>query len=93
MLSNDYPEIGFGAHFHTTPDTWREKVDAAWNAGCTRFDGAIKGIGGCPMAGDKLVGNMDTELMVPYFNETGLLENIDIAALKKCSRLASEIFV
>lgn len=71
-----YPEIEFGAHLHTTPDSWFEKVDAAYQAGCRRFDGAIKGYGGCPMAKDELTGNMPTEKLVSYFTaqkaETGI---------------------
>jgi len=62
-----YPKIEFGAHLHTHPKTWFEKVDAAFNAGCMRFDGAIKGYGGCPMAKDELTGNMPTEKLVSYF--------------------------
>ena len=63
-----YPKIEFGAHLHTTPSTWFEKVDAAYNAGCRRFDGAIQGFGGCPMAKDELTGNMPTEKLLSYFN-------------------------
>lgn len=62
-----YPEVEFGAHLHTTPDKWFEKVDAAYNAGCVRFDGAIQGFGGCPMAKDDLTGNMPTEKLLSYF--------------------------
>lgn len=62
-----YPEIEFGAHLHTTPDKWFEKVDAAYKAGCKRFDGAIQGFGGCPMAKDDLTGNMPTEKLLSYF--------------------------
>lgn len=62
-----YPELEIGAHLHTTPDTWREKVVAAAEAGCRRFDGAIRGFGGCPMARDELTGNMPTERLVEYF--------------------------
>ena len=62
-----YPGIEFGAHLHTTPDKWHEKVDAAYKAGCTRFDGAIQGFGGCPMAKDDLTGNMPTEKLLSYF--------------------------
>jgi hydroxymethylglutaryl-CoA lyase len=62
-----YPQIEFGAHLHTTPTTWFEKVDAAYNAGCKRFDGAIQGFGGCPMAKDELTGNMPTEKLLSYF--------------------------
>lgn len=60
-----YPNLEFGAHLHTTPDTWQEKVDAAYKAGCRRFDGAILGYGGCPMAADELVGNMPMENLLP----------------------------
>lgn len=71
-----YPHIEFGAHLHTTPDKWFEKVDAAYKAGCRRFDGAIQGFGGCPMAKDDLTGNMPTEKMLSYFTtqkaDTGL---------------------
>ena len=62
-----YPEIEFGAHLHTTPDKWFEKIDAAYNAGCRRYDGAIQGFGGCPMAKDDLTGNMPTEKLLSYF--------------------------
>ncbi len=62
-----YPHIEFGAHLHTHPDSWHEKVDAAFEGGCKRFDGAIKGFGGCPMAKDELTGNMPTEKLLSYF--------------------------
>lgn len=66
-LIPEYSNIEFGAHLHTTPTTWFEKVDAAYNAGCKRFDGAIQGFGGCPMAKDELTGNMPTEKLLSYF--------------------------
>ena len=66
-LMPKYPQIEFGAHLHTTPNTWFEKVDAAHKAGCKRFDGAIQGFGGCPMAKDDLTGNMPTEKLLSYF--------------------------
>lgn len=69
LFSNLIPRfdsVQFGAHLHTTPNTWYEKVDSAWKAGCRRFDGAIKGFGGCPMAADDLVGNMPTEKLLNY---------------------------
>src|SRR5690554_5226050 len=65
-----YPQIEFGAHLHTTPDSWRDKVHAAAQAGCVRFDDAIQGFGGCPMAKDDLTGNMPTEKLLSYFNTT-----------------------
>ncbi len=74
-LIPQYPSIEFGAHLHTTPTKWFEKVDAAFIAGCRRFDGAIQGFGGCPMAKDELTGNMPTEKLLSYFTtqkeETG----------------------
>ncbi len=87
------PGIEIGVHLHSTPANWKAKVEAALAAGCKRFDGALKGIGGCPMAGDDLVGNMDTELMIPYFKELKLLNGLDMDALQYCSRLATRIFV
>lgn len=92
-LVDALPGTEIGVHLHSTPVNWKEKVEAALQAGCGRFDGALKGIGGCPMADDELVGNMDTELMIPYFNELGLLNNLDEDALSKSSKLASEIFI
>jgi hydroxymethylglutaryl-CoA lyase len=93
FLIDSLPEIEIGVHLHSTAFNWKEKVDAALQAGCKRFDGALKGLGGCPMADDVLVGNMDTELMIPYFQEQNLINNIDMAALNRCSRMASEIFI
>ena len=92
-LVNALPDIEIGVHLHSTPANWKAKVEAALAAGCKRFDGALKGIGGCPMAGDDLLGNMDTELMVPYFNELKLLDRLDMDALQYCSQLATRIFV
>ena len=88
-----YPSIEIGAHLHSTAINWKEKISAGVKAGCTRFDGALKGIGGCPFAEDELVGNMDTELMIPYFSELNLLNDLNMDALQKCSIMASEIFV
>ena len=92
-LVNSLPETEIGVHLHSTPANWKEKVDAALQAGCKRFDGALKGIGGCPMADDELVGNMDTELMIPYFKEKNLLPDLNLDALVICSKLAAEIFI
>ena len=92
-LIQQLPEIEIGVHLHSTPLNWKDKMDAALEAGCTRFDGALKGIGGCPMAGDDLVGNMNTELMLPYLIQKGLLSNINDAELKKAMQLATEIFI
>ena len=78
-LIPNYPNIEFGAHLHTTPDRWFEKIDAAYNAGCRRFDGAIQGFGGCPMATDTLTGNMPTEKLLSYF--TSKKENTNLSAM------------
>ena len=87
------PQIEIGVHLHSRPDDWREKLEAALNAGCQRFDGALKGIGGCPMANDELVGNMNTEWMISYFGQKDLLKNLNKEALVKSVSLAEEIFV
>lgn len=92
ILKSDFPEIGFGAHFHTTKNTWREKIDAAWNVGCNRFDGAINGFGGCPMAKDDLTGNMPTENLLNYFNEKNITHNLDETAFAEAQSIASHIF-
>lgn len=80
-LIPQYPTLEFGAHLHTTPNTWKAKIDAAVNGGCKRFDGAVLGYGGCPMAQDDLVGNMPTEKLLEYFNlgEFQTIENIKTA--------------
>jgi len=92
-LINSLPGIEIGVHLHSKPDNWKEKLEAAVKAGCKRFDGALKGIGGCPMANDELVGNMNSELMINYFEENNWLNNLNKEALEKSLRLAAEIFV
>jgi hydroxymethylglutaryl-CoA lyase len=88
-----YPDATIGVHLHSTVTNWKDKLDAALNAGCTRFDGALKGIGGCPMAQDDLVGNMNTELMISYLEEKNLLSGLNKQALDESLQMASEIFV
>jgi hydroxymethylglutaryl-CoA lyase len=88
-----FSDIEVGVHLHSAPSYREAKIEAALSAGCIRFDAAIKGIGGCPMAGNDLVGNMDTEVMLNYFESKGYKLNIDKSALQKCSILANEIFV
>jgi len=87
------PGTEIGVHLHATAEGWREKVDAAYGAGCRRFDGALKGIGGCPMADDELVGNMNTEWLLGYFREKGHNLTLNEEALQKSLILANEIFV
>lgn len=91
-LVESLPGIEIGVHLHSTRQNWAEKLDAAMKAGCRRFDGALKGIGGCPMADDELVGNMDSELMINYFTKNDLLRGINKEALKESLRIAGEIF-
>jgi hydroxymethylglutaryl-CoA lyase len=86
------PAVNFGAHLHTTPDTWKPKVEAAWNAGCRRFDGALKGFGGCPMAADELTGNMPMENLVSFLDEQNVHSGIDREQLTKAMMMASEVF-
>lgn len=90
---NALPDIEIGVHLHSTPANRNEKLQAALEAGCNRFDGAIKGIGGCPMAADTLVGNMDTEGMIEFFEEQGFPIQLNKEALAESIRLAGELFV
>jgi len=87
-----YPKVEFGAHLHTTPTKWYEKIDAAYKAGCRRFDGAIQGFGGCPMAKDELTGNMPTEKMYSYFNTKKQNTNIRMGSFEAAFNSASKIF-
>ena len=87
-----YPDVEFGAHFHTRPDEWREKIESAYSAGCMRYDGAIKGYGGCPMAKDDLTGNMPTENLYYYFEEENVETGLSSNAFVKAMGMASEIF-
>ena len=82
-----------GVHLHSTAQNWKEKIDAALAAGCNRFDGALKGIGGCPMANDELVGNMNSEWMIPYFKSISRLGPMNEEALERAVNMAAEIFV
>ncbi|APG64403.1 hydroxymethylglutaryl-CoA lyase [Tenacibaculum todarodis] len=91
-LITQYPEIEFGAHLHTTPDKWHEKVDAAYKAGCLRFDGAIKGYGGCPMAKDDLTGNMPTEKLLSYFTTEKAETGIKPMSFESAYNKALEVF-
>lgn len=91
-LIPEYPNIEFGAHLHTTPDKWHEKVDAAYKAGCVRFDGAIKGFGGCPMAKDELTGNMPTEKMLSYFTANKVDTGVKSTAFESSYNESMKIF-
>lgn len=91
-LVPEFPGIQIGAHLHTTPDTWEEKVHAAYTSGCRRFDSAIKGLGGCPMAADKLTGNMPTENLLSYFKKKNIPTGIDDKAFAEAMILAGTTF-
>ncbi|MEZ4791666.1 MAG: hydroxymethylglutaryl-CoA lyase [Flavobacteriales bacterium] len=86
------PGVEFGAHLHCTPDNWQAKTAAAWEAGCRRFDGALKGYGGCPMAEDELVGNLAMDLFVADLERRGIRTGIDLEALERSVRLAGTVF-
>jgi len=91
-LIKAYPGIEFGAHLHSTPDKWHEKVAAAFEAGCMRFDGAIKGYGGCPMAKDELTGNMPTEKLLSYFTTHNVATGIKPMSFESAYNKALDIF-
>ncbi|WP_116770747.1 hydroxymethylglutaryl-CoA lyase [Maribacter litoralis] len=87
-----YPTIEFGAHLHTTPTKWHEKVAAAYESGCRRFDGAIQGFGGCPMAKDDLTGNMPTEKMLSYFTSQKISSGVNAMTFEAAYNKATELF-
>lgn len=92
FLIQSFPGIETGVHLHATPVGWQAKLQAAIDAGCRRIDGALKGIGGCPMANDELVGNLDTELVIPMLQQQHLLPGLNLEALQRASAMASTIF-
>jgi hydroxymethylglutaryl-CoA lyase len=91
-LIPEFPAVTIGAHLHTTPDTWKEKVEAAWKAGCRRFDHAVKGFGGCPMATDTLTGNMPTERVLEFLAENKIVSGIDMNRFAESMTMTSAVF-
>jgi hydroxymethylglutaryl-CoA lyase len=87
-----YPDIEFGAHLHTQPHNWREKIEAAWRNGCRRYDGALRGFGGCPMAKDELTGNMATENLVFFFDDVQADLHLDRSAFGKGMAMVDGVF-
>lgn len=87
-----FPDVEFGAHLHTTPSTWKEKIEAAYAAGCRRFDSTIRGYGGCPMARDELTGNMPTENLIEYFLQQDIDIGIDQMRLQEAMKESLEVF-
>ena len=92
-LVESLPSTEIGVHLHSTFENWQQKLDAAIKAGAKRFDGALKGIGGCPMANDELVGNMNTEWMISYFEKKNITTGLNKEALAESLRIAEEIFI
>ena len=91
-LIPQYPDMTFGAHFHSTPQDWRPKVAAAWAGGCRHYDAALQGYGGCPFAEDDLVGNLATEHLMMFLEEQGAIPRLDPAALRRAQEMAPRIF-
>ena len=93
LVIPEFPEVEFGAHLHTAPGSWRQKVDAAYRAGCRRFDGAIQGFGGCPMAKDELTGNMPTEKLLSYCAEQKIDHGVQMSRFESAFNKASDLFL
>ena len=91
-LITEFPDVEFGAHLHTTPDSWEEKIQSAVESKCLRFDSAIGGLGGCPMAKDDLTGNMPTENIVQFFNKNGIKHQLNLEALSKSIAKSKALF-
>jgi hydroxymethylglutaryl-CoA lyase len=92
-LANNFGGIEFGAHFHSSPQNWKDKVQAAYDSGCIRFDIAMKGYGGCPFADDKLVGNTNSEFLIRFFEGKGIDLELNKIAFEEAKNFAAEIFI
>ena len=92
LLTHEYPHIEWGAHFHTNLESWREKIEAAFNSGCERFDGTIRGYGGCPMAKNDLLGNMPTEKLLSFTQEKKIETSINTLAFESAYNKSIDIF-
>ncbi len=88
-----YPDVEFGAHLHTQAHNWKEKIEAAYNSGCRRFDAAMKGYGGCPMAKDELTGNMPTENLLHYFDSEKIPTGLNQEAFLEAMAIVPEVFI
>jgi hydroxymethylglutaryl-CoA lyase len=87
-----FPELEIGAHFHSTPQTAREKIEAAWQAGCKRMDSAIGGMGGCPMAKEDLTGNIDTSIVIDFCKDLKINHQLDLAAYQEAFKIKQSLF-
>jgi len=92
-LVKSFPKTEFGLHLHATPDNWRRKIDAAWQSGCHRFDSAIKGYGGCPMASDELTGNIATENLISYLQEQNAPIGLNMDKFRKAIEFSGKVFL
>ena len=92
LLTTEFPKVEWGVHLHTTKDSWKEKVESAYNSGCRRFDAAIMGFGGCPMANDALVGNLATESLISFLHEKKIDHSINTLAFESAYNKSLEIF-
>jgi len=92
VLSQQFAGTTFGVHLHSTPNTWQEKIEAAYKSGCTRFDTAIKGYGGCPMAKDELTGNIATENVIGYLQTQNVELGLDLDKFREAMEYSGRIF-
>jgi len=92
LLTRQFPDTEFGIHLHSTPDTWHEKIEAAYKSGCRRFDTTIKGYGGCPMAADDLTGNIATENLIRYLQTQNEITGLDMGKFREAMEYAGSIF-
>ena len=91
-LQKQFPEIEIGVHLHSNPALSNEKLEAAWYSGCRRFDSALRGFGGCPMASDNLTGNIATEGLISFLEGRGQLPNLDMKKWNEALKFSSRIF-
>jgi len=92
-LTNSFPQTAFGLHLHATPDGWRDKIAAAYNSGCTHFDSALKGYGGCPMAADELTGNIATENLISYLQSQNGHLGLNLDKLHEAMDYSGKVFL
>jgi hydroxymethylglutaryl-CoA lyase len=92
ILTSQFPEVELGCHFHTRPDNWKANIEAAWKGGCRKFDAAIRGFGGCPMAKDDLTGNLPTENLLEFLNSMNVQQGLDVSRFAEACALADSIF-
>jgi hydroxymethylglutaryl-CoA lyase len=93
VLKSELKQVEFGAHFHTRPETTNKLIKVAYDAGCRRFDSAIRGFGGCPMAKDDLTGNLPTEALLNWFNDSNIEHSISSQAFDEAYQFSSRIFL